>query len=76
MPQVKLDSTDRLLIQLVDKVLRAGVGRTFQWRKRTIKVLDINDKEVRITDGFEELTLPKNVREIAQKTAMLMGRME
>ena len=76
MPHVKLDSTDRLLIQLVDKVLRTGVGRTFQWRKRTIKVLDINDKEVRITDGFEELTLPKNVREIAQKTAMLMGRME
>lgn len=74
MPKVELDHADRVLIALVDKALKAGVGRSFKFKRRTMKVLDINDKTIRITDGFEELELPKNVREIANKVAMLMGR--
>lgn len=74
MPKVDLDATDRILIALVDKATKAGVGRSFKFRHRTMKVLDVNEKTIRITDGYEELELPRNVREIANKVAMLMGR--
>ena len=76
--KVKLDERDRILIQLVDKAQRTGVGRSFEWRGHRVKVLDINDKTVRISAGAygEELEIPRNTREIAVKAAMLMGRFE
>ena len=83
-PKTQLDVADQILIKLVDKALKAGVGRSFRWRKSTtpgnpdimVKVLDITDKEVRIKVGHEEMTLPKDVRRIANQTAMLMGRIK
>jgi hypothetical protein len=77
---VQLDLTDEILIGLVDSAVKAGVGHSFKpkhggetyWR---VHVLAIDDKFVRLrAPNGEEMTLPRNVREIAQKTAMIQGR--
>lgn len=75
--KVKLDTADRILITLVERAQRAGTGHSFAYKDHRIHVVHISDKEVMLRmPNNEELTLPRNIKEIAQKTAMLMGRVE
>lgn len=74
---VKLDRADSILIDLVEKAHRAGSGHSFKFKDHRIHVVHINDKSVYLRlPNDEEMVLPRNIKEIAVKTAMLMGRVE
>lgn len=79
-PEVQLDEADRIIIRVVEEACKRGVGRTFRSPTgQEIKVLAIDGKWVRIGYGpghAEHLLLPRKIKEIATKTAMLMGRIK
>lgn len=72
--EVTLDTADLTLIDLVDRAIDAGVGHSFKSPTgKMVKVLALNETWVHLEamSTQERFTLPKNIREIAYKTAML-----
>lgn len=78
--KVVLNEADLKLIDLTERLDRAGVGRDVDVGDgTTARALSIGDGWIRVQrrthDGaVTEFSLPRNVREVAIKAAILMGQ--
>lgn len=72
--EITLDTADLTLIDLVERAIDAGVGRSFESPTgKTVKVLALDETWVRLQaiSTQECFVLPKNIREIARRAAMI-----
>ena len=77
--EVLLDRTDRILIDTVESAIEAGTGRTFRTPTGTrVRVAHLGDRWVRLEVmrlgiPVETLNLPRDIRDVARRAALLRG---